>query len=205
MSAALYRPRAVAAVDAYASDPVVAEARSLRAAALGLASVTASLHDTARGIRTRLDGVATRGRLNREVIIADDDLGATAALVAVLGDVAPLRVVTDDRTAEAGLARLGVVVHVVHNFGELPGLVRRHHCAVAVVDVNLGGVNGAELVERMPRGPRVVLITSHDGARESLDGAARATQADAVVRTDTGGWADDLRARVVAALRDACG
>ena len=41
------------------------------------------LHEDAAHVRTRLDGVAARGRLVPEVIIADDDLGATAALEAL--------------------------------------------------------------------------------------------------------------------------
>lgn len=187
-------------------DPLAAAAAALTASSAQLSAVArGELRDLNSHLRTKLDRVATRRALTREVMIADDTPAALAGLTIALRGVAPLRLVTTDRTAVAGLRALGVTVHVVAGFDEVPGLVRRHRVAVAVVDVHLGEINGAELVEHLPRGPRVVLVTSHAAARESLVEVARATQSDALIRTDTGGWADVLRERVERGLREACG
>ncbi len=186
-------------------DPLAAAAAALNASSSSMAAAAVELRDLNSHLRTKLDRVASRRALTREVMIADDTPAALAGLAVALAGVAPLHLVTTDRTAAAGLRALGVTVHVVNGFDEVPGLVRRHRVAVAVVDVHLGEVNGAELVERFDRGPRVVLVTSHAAARESLVEVARATQSDALIRTDTGGWADVLRERVERSLREACG
>lgn len=186
-------------------DPIAAAAAALTASSSSMAAAAVELRDLNSHLRTKLDRVASRRALTREVMIADDTPAALAGLTIALRGVAPLHLVTTDRTAAAGLRALGVTVHVVNGFDEVPGLVRRHRVAVAVVDVHLGDCNGAELVEHLPRGPRVVLVTSHAAARESLVEVARATQSDALIRTDTGGWADVLRERVERGLREACG
>lgn len=186
-------------------DALTAAAAALTASSSSMAAAAVELRGLNNHLRTKLDRVASRRALAREVMIADDTPAALAGLAVALGGVAPLHLVTTDRTAAAGLRALGVTVHVVNGFDEVPGLVRRHRVAVAVVDVHLGEVNGAELVEHLPRGPRVVLVTSHADARDSLVEVARATQSDALIRTDTGGWADVLRDRVERSLREACG
>lgn len=186
-------------------DPLAAAAAALTASSSSMAAAAAELRGLNSHLRTKLDRVASRRALTREVMVADDSPAALAGLAVALAGVAPLHLVTTDRTSAAGLRALGVTVHVVAGFDEVPGLVRRHRVAVAVVDVHLGEVNGAELVEHLPRGPRVVLVTSHVAARDSLVEVARATQSDALIRTDTGGWADVLRERVERGLREACG
>ena len=186
-------------------DPLAAAAAALTASSSSMAAAAAELRGLNSHLRTKLDRVASRRALTREVMVADDSPAALAGLAVALAGVAPLHLVTTDRTSAAGLRALGVTVHVVAGFDEVPGLVRRHRVAVAVVDVHLGEVNGAELVEHLPRGPRVVLVTSHAAARDSLVEVARATQSDALIRTDTGGWADVLRERVERGLREACG
>lgn len=186
-------------------DPLAAAAAALTASSSSMAAAAAELRGLNSHLRTKLDRVASRRALTREVMVADDSPAALAGLAVALAGVAPLHLVTTDRTSAAGLRALGVTVHVVAGFDEVPGLVRRHRVAVAVVDVHLGEVNGAELVEHLPRGPRVVLVTSHAAARDSLVEVARATQSDALIRTDTGGWADVLRDRVERGLREACG
>lgn len=186
-------------------DPLAAAAAALTASSSSMAAAAAELRGLNSHLRTKLDRVASRRALTREVMVADDSPAALAGIAVALAGVAPLHLVTTDRTAAAGLRALGVTVHVVAGFDEVPGLVRRHRVAVAVVDVHLGEVNGAELVEHLPRGPRVVLVTSHVAARDSLVEVARATQSDALIRTDTGGWADVLRDRVERGLREACG
>jgi len=193
--------------DAYARDPVVVAARSLHAAALELAPVAQGLRDTARVIRTRLDRHVERHALARSVLVADDSPTALAALVSYLVPLgAPVHAVTHDRTAAATLRGLGAAeVHVVHDYDAVPGLVHRYRCAVAVIDEHLGEQSGAELAMRLGRGPRVVLVTSHDGARDSLHDAARVSQAHAVIRTDAGEWGQRLRDEVLRALDDACG
>lgn len=186
-------------------DPLAAAAAALTASSSSMAAAAAELRGLNSHLRTKLDRVASRRALTREVMVADDSPAALAGLAVALAGVAPLHLVTTDRTSAAGLRALGVTVHVVAGFDEVPGLVRRHRVAVAVVDVHLGEINGAELVEHLPRGPRVVLVTSHVAARDSLVEVARATQSDALIRTDTGGWADVLRDRVERGLREACG
>lgn len=186
-------------------DPLAAAAAALTASSSSMAAAAAELRGLNSHLRTKLDRVASRRALTREVMVADDSPAALAGLAVALAGVAPLHLVTTDRTSAAGLRALGVTVHVVAGFDEVPGLVRRHRVAVAVVDVHLGEINGAELVEHLPRGPRVVLVTSHVAARDSLVEVARATQSDALIRTDTGGWADVLRERVERGLREACG
>lgn len=186
-------------------DPLAEAASALNASSSSMAAAAVELRDLNSHLRTKLDRVASRRALTREVMIADDTPAALAGLTIALRGLAPIHLVTTDRTAAAGLRSLGVTVHVVNGFDEVPGLVRRHRVAVAVVDVHLGDCNGAELVEHLPRGPRVVLVTSHAAARESLVEVARATQGDALIRTDTGGWADVLRERVERSLREACG
>lgn len=186
-------------------DPLAEAASALNASSSSMAAAAVELRDLNSHLRTKLDRVASRRALTREVMIADDTPAALAGLTIALRGLAPIHLVTTDRTAAAGLRSLGVTVHVVNGFDEVPGLVRRHRVAVAVVDVHLGDCNGAELVEHLPRGPRVVLVTSHAAARESLVDVARATQSDALIRTDTGGWADVLRERVERSLREACG
>lgn len=212
MSAALRRAPA-AALDAYASDPVVAEARSLHAAALELAPVTQGLHDTARGIRTRLDGVAERHALRREVLVVDDTPPALGALLACLSPIGVrLRAVTHDRTAVAMLRGLGAEVLLVPSYGDVASVWRRHRSAVVVIDEDLrDGPTGArhsgtDIVARsIPREARAIVVTSHDEARASLTDATRTVQAAAVIRTDAGEWGDRLRAEVLRALDDACG
>lgn len=186
-------------------DPLAAAAAALTASSSSMAAAAAELRGLNSHLRTKLDRVASRRALTREVMVADDSPAALAGIAVALAGVAPLHLVTTDRTSAAGLRALGVTVHVVAGFDEVPGLVRRHRVAVAVVDVHLGEINGAELVEHLPRGPRVVLVTSHVAARDSLVEVARATQSDALIRTDTGGWADVLRERVERGLREACG
>ncbi len=188
-------------------DPVIAAAHGLRDAARGhLSGVVSRVRGDAAAIRTRLDGVARRHPLARAVMVVDDVPSALAALVSILAPLGvPVLAVTHDRTAAAALRGLGAAdVLVVPDYDAVPGLWRRHRCAVVVTDEGLGDRSGAELVERLDRSPRVVLVTSHDGARESLADAARAVQAAAVVRTDSMSWTDDLRAEVLRALDDAC-
>ena len=198
--------------DAYACDPVVAAARSLRLAALEGAPVTARLHDDAARVRTRLDGVAARHHVRREVLVVDDSPSALAALVALIAPIgAPVHAVTHDRTAVAALRGLGAEVHVVASYGDAPSLWHRYRCAAVVIDEDLrDGANGpthsgTDLAGRLPREARVVVVTSHDGARASLADATRAVRAGAVIRTDSGRWMDDLRAQVHAAVDEAAG
>lgn len=202
----------VRGADAYARDPVVVAARSLHAAALELAPVAQGLHDTARGIRTRLDGVAARHHVNRAVLVVDDSPTALAALVAILAPLgAPVHAVTHDRTAATALRGLGAEVHVVSSYGDAPSLWHRYRCAAVVIDEDLrDGASGAthsgtDLAARLPREARVVVVTSHDGARASLADAARAVRACAVIRTDAGEWGQRLRDEVLRALDEACG
>ena len=197
----------MSAADAAEADPVIAAAHGLRDAARGhLSGVVSRVRGDAAAIRTRLDGVARRHRLERAVMVVDDVPSALAALVSVLAPLgAPVLAVTHDRTAAAALRGLGAAeVLVVADYDAVPGLWRRWRSAVVVTDEGLGDRSGAELVERLDRSPRVVLVTSHHGARESLADAARVVRAAAIVRTDTGAWIDDLRAEVLRALDDAC-
>ena len=165
--------------------------------------------------RSRLDALADRRRLTRAVMVVDDKPHALVALVQLLAPIGcAIYAVTDDRTPRTTgmLADCGanVRVLVVHDYGEVPGLCRRHRCAVLVVDEHLherDGTehSGAELAASLPRGPRVFVVTSDHGARASLADATRVTQAHAVIRTDRGEWADGLRALVHAAVDEAAG
>lgn len=188
-------------------DAVLAAIVALQTVATGRAAAAAHVNGRAREMRTRLDRHVERHALARSVLVADDSSTALAALVSYLAPLGvPVHAVTLDRTVAAVLRGLGAAeVHVVHDFDAIVGLTRRHRCAVAVIDEHLGEQSGAELAMRLGRGPRVVLVTSHDGARDSLHDAARVSQAAAVIRTDTGAWADDLRAEVLRGLDDACG
>lgn len=187
-------------------DSVLAAIVALQAVTTARGAAAAHVHDRAREMRTRLDRVARDGAMRRAVMVVDDSVNALSGLCAILADVgAPILAVTHDRTIDEGLRRCGASdVLTVHDYDAVPGLWRRHRPAVVVIDEHLGDHSGAALVHRLPRGPRAVLVTSHDGARESLDDAARVTQAAAIVRTDSGGWTDDLRAEVLRALDDAC-
>jgi CheY-like chemotaxis protein len=193
--------------DAFALDPVVVAARALTRAAEDLAPVTARIHADAARVHTRLGRVVAEGRMDRAVMVVDDSPTALAGLVSILSALGvPLHAVTDDRTVASALLSLGASeVHVVPDYGAVPGLWRRHRCAVVVIDEHLGDHSGAALVARMPRGPRAVFVSSHDGARESLDDAARVTQAEALLRTDRGEWQAVLLAGVSRLLTDACG
>ena len=165
--------------------------------------------------RSRLDALADRRRLTRSVMVVDDKACALVALVQLLAPIGcAIYAVTDDRTPRttSTLAGCGanVRVLVVHDYGEVPGLCRRHRCAVLVVDEHLherDGTehSGAELAASLPRGPRVFVVTSDHAARASLADATRVTQAHAVIRTDRGEWADGLRALVHAAVDEAAG
>lgn len=160
--------------------------------------------------RSRLDALADRRRLTRSVMVVDDKACALVALVQLLAPIGcAIYAVTDDRTPRttSTLAGCGanVRVLVVHDYGEVPGLCRRHRCAVLVIDEHLHEHSGAELAASLPRGPRVFVVTSDHDARASLTDAARVTQARAVIRTDHGEWADDLRAQVHAAVDEAAG
>lgn len=188
-------------------DAVLAAIVALRVATTGRAVAAEHVNGRAREMRTRLDRHVARHSLDRSVLVADDSPTALAALVSYLAPLgAPVHAVTHDRTAAATLRGLGAAeVHLVHDYDAVPGLVHRHRCAVAVIDEHLGEQSGAELAMRLGRGPRVVLVTSHDGARDSLHDAARVSQAAAVIRTDAGEWAERLRDEVLRGLDDACG
>lgn len=188
-------------------DAVLAAIVALRVVTTGRAAAAEHVNGRAREMRTRLDRHVARHALDRSVLVADDSPTALAALVSYLAPLgAPVHAVTHDRTAAAALRGLGAAeVHVVHDFDAVVGLTRRYRCAVAVIDEHLGEQSGAELAMRLGRGPRVVLVTSHDGARDSLADAARVSQAAAVIRTDAGEWAERLRDEVLRGLDDACG
>lgn len=188
-------------------DAVLAAIVALQAVTTGRAAAAAHVNGRAHEMRTRLDRHVERHALARSVLVADDSPTALAALVAHLAPLgAPVHAVTDDRTVASALRGVGAAeVHVVHDFDAVPGLARRYRCAVAVIDEHLGEQSGAELAMRLGRGPRVVLVTSHDGARDSLHDAARVSQAAAVIRTDAGEWAERLRDEVLRALDEACG
>ncbi len=189
-----------------AADAVLAAIVALQVATTGRAASNDHVNGRAHEMRTRLDRHAERHALARCVLVADDSVPALGALIAYLSPLAPVHAVTHDRTAATMLRGVGAAeVHLVHDYDDVPGLVRRYHCAVAVLDEHLGEQSGAELAMRLGRGPRVVLVTSHDGARESLNDAARVSQARAVIRTDAGEWAERLRAEVLRALDEACG
>lgn len=188
-------------------DSVLAAIVALQAVTTARGAAAAHVHDRAREMRTRLDGVARDGAMRRAVMVVDDVPSALAALVSILAPLgAPVLAVTHDRTAAAALRGLGAAeVLVVADYDEVPMRWRSNgRPAVVVIDEHLGDHSGAALVHRLPRGPRAVLVTSHDGARESLDDAARVVQSAAIIRTDSGGWTDDLRAEVLRALDDAC-
>ena len=193
-------------------DPILAAALDMRTAARERSGVTARIaHDTAT-VRGRLDALSSRLRLQRAVMVVDDNPAALYALVTLLAsDRCPILAVTHDRTAAAALASVAAEVLVVHNYGEAPGLCRMHRCAVLVIDEHLrerdGSTHsGATLAATLPRGPRVFVVTSETDARDSLADAARITQVErAVVRTDSGRWMDDLRALVHAAVDEAAG
>lgn len=189
------------------ADPVIAAAHALRDTARGhMSGVTARVRSDAAEMRSRLDSVAERHAVRREVLVVDDRPEALAALVAHLSPLGvPLRAITHDRTAVAALRGLGADVVTVHGYDEAPGLWRRYRPAVTVIDEHLGEHSGTALAARLPREARVVVVTSHDGARDSLVEATRTVQARAVVRTDAGEWGDRLRDEVARALDEACG
>lgn len=192
-------------------DPVVAAARGLRDAARGhLSGVVTRVRNDAATIRTRLDRVAAEGAMRRAVMVVDDSANALCGLCGILSGIGvPILAVTHNRTITAGLVASGAAdVCVVSDYAEVRGLWRRHRPAVLVIDEHLhDGArdhSGASIVSLLPRGPRTVLVTSHGGARESLDDAARVVQASAIIRTEAGDWTDRLRAEVLRALDDAC-
>lgn len=192
---------------AHGGDSVLAAIVALQAVTAARGAAADHVRDRAREMRTRLDRVARDGAMRRAVMVVDDSVNALSGLCAILADVgAPILATTHDRTAAAALRGLGASeVVLVHDYDEVPMRWRSNgRPAVVVIDEHLGDHSGAALVHRLPRGPRAVLVTSHDGARESLDDAARVTQAAAIIRTDSGGWTDDLRAEVLRALDDAC-
>lgn len=188
-------------------DSVLAAIVALQAVTTARGAAAAHVHDRAREMRTRLDRVARDGAMRRAVMVVDDSPAALSGLCGILSGIgAPILATTHDRTVSAGLLRSGAAeVVLVHDYDEVPMRWRSNgRPAVVVIDEHLGDHSGAALVHRLPRGPRAVLVTSHDGARESLDDAARVVQSAAIIRTDSGGWTDDLRAEVLRALDDAC-
>ena len=159
----------------------------------------------------QLLALAERLRLCRAVMVVDSDVRSLAPTVALLAPVAPVIAVTHDRTAAASLAAACSGVLVVRGgWSDVPDLWRRHRPAVLVIDEHLrerDGTthSGATLAATLPRGPRVFVVTSEHAARASLADATRVTQAHAVIRTDSGEWADGLRAQVHAAVDEAAG
>lgn len=190
----------------YALPPDAPERAQIAAASAALVESAAAVRCAARDVRDRLSRVARDHAVRREVLVVDDSPTALGALLAYLAPLGvPLRAVTHDRTAVAMLRGLAADVVVVHDYDEAPGLWRRYRPAVVVIDEHLGGHSGTALAARLPREARVVVVTSHDGARESLTDATRTVQAAAVIRTDAGDWAERLRDEVLRALDDACG
>lgn len=194
----------MSAADAYAGDPVVAAARGLTAAARAYAPVTERMHRDAAQIRTRLDGVAARHSLARSVLVVDDSAEALLALCTILSGVAPLLAVTHDRTVVAALRNYAEPV-LVPDYARVASVWSRHRPAVTVIDEHLGERSGTEIAAGLPREARVVVVTSHHGARDSLTEATSIVRASAVIRTDVGEWTERLRDEVLRALADACG
>jgi CheY-like chemotaxis protein len=191
-------------------DSVLAAIVALQAVTTARGAAAAHVHDRAREMRTRLDRVARDGAMRRAVMVVDDSPAALSGLCGILSGIGvPILAVTHNRTITAGLVASGAAdVCVVSDYAEVRGLWRRHRPAVLVIDEHLhDGArdhSGASIVSLLPRGPRTVLVTSHGGARESLDDAARVVQASAIIRTEAGDWTDRLRAEVLRALDDAC-
>jgi CheY-like chemotaxis protein len=197
---------------AFDDDLVVAAAHDLRSAARERSGVTARIREDTATVRGRLDALSARLRLRRAVMVVDDNPSSLYALVMLLAaERYPVIAVTHDRTVAAHLASVAAEVVVVRRgWDEVPGLWRRHHPAVMVIDEKLCDPDGtthsgATLAATLPRGPRVFVVTSETDARDSLADAARVTQAEHVTRTDSGQWMDSFRARVHAAVDEAAG
>lgn len=148
--------------------------------------------------------LAERG-LRRSVLVVDDNAAALCALVSVLVRLGVVvHAVTTDASAESTLRGLGAEVHVVSDYARSASVWREVRSCVVVVDLHLGdGLTGLDVLADIGRGPRALVVTSCDSARDSIDRAADTVQADAVVRTATGGWETRLRDGVTRLLDDA--
>lgn len=145
--------------------------------------------------------------LSRAVLVVDDSPAALCALVSVIAPSgAPVHAVTTSEcpNVAATLRSLGATPHVVASYLDAAEVWRAERCAVVVADIYLGdGVTGLDVIAAIGRGPRCVLITSHDGARDSVNRVAETMQAEGIVRTKTGAWEARLREGVVRLLDDA--
>lgn len=157
------------------------------------------------GLNERLDRVAASRPLHRAVMVIDDDPAALCALIAYLAPIGcPLHAVTLDEGAAPTLRGLGAEAHVVRRSSDAVELWRKLRTAVVVTDVRLEGANcgASDIAAVLPRGPRIVLVTSHTEARESVERVGRMVQADAVMRTGGDAWGERLVETVRAALSD---
>lgn len=143
--------------------------------------------------------------LRHSILVIDDSAPALCALVSVLARTGVVvHAVTTDASAEAALRGLGAHVHVVSDYARAAGVWIETRSAVVVVDLYLGdGLTGLDVLADIGRGPRAIVVTSCDGARDSIDRAADTIQAESVIRTATGGWESRLRDGVLRLLADA--
>lgn len=158
-------------------------------------------------VRTRLERFAREHRLERSVLVVDDDAPALMGLVATLAPLGvPVHAVTHLPSAElrAAVEHLGATLHVTSCCGDAAEVWEHERCAVVVADAHLdGGACGAHVLDRIGRGPRAVLLSSMHESAPDLADAARAAHAASMLRTDTGAWQERLRDLVARMLDDA--
>lgn len=143
--------------------------------------------------------------LRRSILVVDDSAPALCALVNLITRMGvEVHAVTTDASAESTLRGLGAHVHVVSGFERAADVWRETRSAVVVIDLHLGdGVTGLDILDDIGRGPRALVVTSCDSARDSIERAAETVQAESVIRTITGGWETRLRDGVERMLNDA--
>ncbi len=164
-----------------------------------------ALVDATEDLRAKLREWLTERGLRRSVLVVDDNAAALCALVSVLARMGVVvHAITTDASAESTLRGLGAEVHVVSDYARAASVWREVRSCVVVVDLHLGdGLTGLDVLADIGRGPRALMVTSCDSARDSIDRVADTVQADAVVRTATGGWETRLRDGVTRLLDDA--
>lgn len=146
-------------------------------------------------LREKLRAWLMERGMRRSVFVVDDSPPALCALVSVLSRMGVVvHAVTTDASAESTLRGLGAEVHVVGDYARAASVWQEVRSCVVVVDLHLGdGLTGLDVLADIGRGPRALVVTSCDSARDSIDRVADTVQADAVVRTHTGGWETRLR------------
>jgi CheY-like chemotaxis protein len=172
-----------------------------------LATASGAFCAAATRVSSRLDQWASSHVLRRGVLVVDDSPPALLALVAAIVPTGlGVHACVTDAEAVTAIVGLGATAHVIHCCGDASSVWRRVRSSVVVVDAHLGRTCGADVLSQIGRGPRAVLVSSRvdtPAERDSITDAARVAHATPVLRTDTGEWAERLRAAVLAAADEA--